>query len=235
MSTSVKTEDSMILAAKTVAENHIESGMIVGLGSGSASSKFAASLGELVKKGQLKDIAIVPSSMQAWLLAEHNSLTLYSDSAHCPDSLDAAVDGADQISLRTRSMIKGGGGALLREKIILSASKHSYILVDSSKVTENLDRSIPVEVVQFAVNSVHERIKSEFNAEPVLRVLEKGYPFFTESGNVILDCRNFDSIEEPSQLELSLKSVPGVVEVGIFNCKVDKFYVGGQNGSYESH
>jgi ribose 5-phosphate isomerase A len=225
----------MVLAGKTVAEKHLKSGMIVGLGSGSAVSKFANSLGQLVKKGQLKDLAIVPSSMQAWLLAKENSLTLHADSGHCPGSLDVAVDGADQISLLTRSMIKGGGGALLREKIILSSSKHTYILVDSSKLANKLNKSIPVEVVQFAVDSVREKIQSEFSAQPVLRTLEKGYPFFTESGNVILDCQFSKELDEPMKTELSLKALPGVIEDGVFNSKVDKFYVGKRDGAFESH
>jgi ribose 5-phosphate isomerase A len=235
LSTSVKIEDSMVLAANTIAADHIASGMIVGLGSGSAVSKFARALGELVKKGSVKNIAIVPSSMQAWLLAKQNFLALYSDSAHCPDSLDAAVDGADQISLGTRSMIKGGGGALLREKIILSASKRSYILAESPKLTDILNRPIPVEVVQFAISSVQKQIAEDFGSAPILRTLEKGYPFYTESGNVILDCGNLASNVEPRELERSLKFVPGVVEVGVFNCKVDRFYIGSGDGSFKSH
>ena len=225
----------MILAGKTVAENHVKSDMILGLGSGLAVAKFANALGESVRKGSLKDLSIVPSSMQAWLLARENSLPLFGDSAHCPRTLDAAVDGADQIALASRSMIKGGGGALLREKIILSSANHSYILVDSTKVVEMLNRPVPIEVVQFAVSTVQERLQREFKAESVLRKLDKGYPFFTESGNIVLDCKFGEGIRDSLKLEQQLKSIPGVVEVGVFNCKIDKFYVGGQDGSLESH
>ncbi len=225
----------MILAGKPVAENHVKNDMVLGLGSGSAVAKFAKALGESVRKGSLKDLAIVPSSMQAWLLARENCLPLFADSAHCPRTLDAAVDGADEIALASRSMIKGGGGALLREKIILSSAKHSYILVDSTKVVEMLNRSVPIEVVQFAVSTVQEKLKGEFKAETVLRKLDKGYPFFTESGNIVLDCKFGERIRDPLKLEQQLKSIPGVMEVGVFNCKIDKFYVGGQDGSLESH
>jgi ribose 5-phosphate isomerase A len=216
----------MVLAAKAVVENHIRSHVILGLGSGSAVAKFAEALGKALAEGKLNDVVIVPSSMQSWLLAKRHSLSL-SDSAHCPSSLDVTVDGADQIALPSRAMIKGGGGALLREKILLAASKQSYILVDSSKVKEEgfLDRSVPVEVVPFAVDSIRELLKQEFEAEPVLRTLEKGYPYFTESGNVILDCKFSRKIEDPANVELSIKNLAGVIEVGIFNCKVDKFYV----------
>jgi ribose 5-phosphate isomerase A len=225
----------MILAGKTVAEKHVKNDMVLGLGSGSAVAKFAKALGESVRKGCLKDLAIVPSSMQAWLLARENSLPLYADSAHCPTNLDAAVDGADQIALSSRSMIKGGGGALLREKIILTSAKHSYILVDSTKVVEMLNKPVPIEVVQFAVSTVQEKLQREFKAESVLRKLDKGYPFFTESGNIVLDCKFGERIRDPLKLEQQLKSIPGVIEVGVFNCRIDKFYVGGQDGSLESH
>jgi ribose 5-phosphate isomerase A len=225
----------MILIAKAVAEKHIKSGMVLGLGSGSAVKEFAKALGELVRKGNLKDVSIVPSSMQAWLLAKENLLPLIADSAHCPPSLDTTVDGADQISLHARSMIKGGGGALLREKIILSSSKHSFILVDSSKIAQNLNRGVPIEVVQFAAESVQEKLVKDLKAKVTLRKLDKGYPFFTESGNIIIDCQFRREIQEPVELEQGLKALPGVVEVGIFNCKVDKFYVGNQDGSFKSH
>ncbi len=225
----------MVLAARAVVENHIRSQMVLGLGSGSAVAKFAEALGKAVTEGKLNDVIIVPSSMQAWLLAKRHSLSL-SDSAHCPSSLDVTVDGADQIALPSRAMIKGGGGALLREKILLSVSEQSYILADSSKVKEEsyLDRAVPVEVLPFALDSIRDHLKEEFEAEPVLRTLEKGYPYFTESGNVILDCKFSRKIEDPANLELSIKNLAGVIEVGIFNCKVDKFYVGSPDGSFKA-
>jgi ribose 5-phosphate isomerase A len=149
--------------------------------------------------------------------------------------VDVTVDGADQVSPTTRSMIKGGGGALLREKIILSASTETYILVDSSKIVRKLDRSIPVEVIQFAANSTQEKIRRELSAKPRLRKLDKGYPYFTESGNIILDCDFPEPIEDPIRIEQSLKNIPGVVEAGVFTCKVDKFYVGNPTGDLDSY
>jgi ribose 5-phosphate isomerase A len=225
----------MVLAAKAIAEDHIESGMVLGLGSGSAVAKFAKALGELIKNGKLKDLSIVPSSMQSWLLAKENSIPISKDSAHCPPALDATVDGADQISLKTRAMVKGGGGALLREKIILSSSSHSYILADSSKIVEKLNHSVPIEIVQFAAESVQEKLVRGFKAKPVLRKLDKGYPYFTESGNVILDSQFGHKVEDPLKLEQEIKALAGVIEVGIFNCKIDRFYVGNEDGSYDSH
>lgn len=225
----------MDLVGREVVQKHIKSGMVLGLGSGSAVARFARALGEEIRAGNLEQISIVPSSMQAFLLARENSLPLCADTAHCPAYLDIAVDGADQVSFATRSMIKGGGGALLREKIILSSSKHSFILIDSSKVAQKLNRSVPVEVVQFAIDSAQEIIRKEHKAEIVLRKLEKGYPFYTESGNLILDCQFNEPIQDPVKVEKSLKGIPGVVEAGVFNCRVNRFYVGTEDGQVESY
>ncbi|MHB1908943.1 MAG: ribose 5-phosphate isomerase A [Nitrososphaerales archaeon] len=222
-------ESAMVSVGKEVAAK-VSDSTILGLGSGSAVAKFAKALGDRVKSGELHNVRIVPSSMQAWLMAKEHSLALYSDSAHCPASLDLAVDGADQVSLETRAMIKGGGGALLREKIILSSSNESLILIDSSKVVAKLERTVPIEVTQFAFETVQEVLRKSFHANPSLRKLEKGYPFFTESGNLILDCIFEKGINEPKELERSIKSIPGVVEAGIFTCRVDKFYVGNEEG-----
>jgi ribose 5-phosphate isomerase A len=234
MATNTKTEEAMLLVGKTVAERHVEDNMVVGLGSGSAIAKFANALGEVVRAGNVKGISVVPSSMQAWLLARENSLRIVEDSAHSPAEVDLVVDGADQISLPGRSMIKGGGGALLREKILLSSAKAAMILVVESKVVDKLERSVPVEVVQFALNSVQAKIKAELNVVPTLRKLDKGYPFFTESGNVILDCKFEKPIANPVEAEKALKVIPGVVEAGIFNCHVRKFYIGAADGSIKS-
>ena len=221
-------ESSMAKVGKEVAAK-VNNSTVLGLGSGSAVAKFAKALGDRVKSGELHDVKVVPSSMQAWLLIKENSLALYSDS-HCPASVDLAVDGADQVSLETRAMIKGGGGALLREKIILSSSNESLILIDSSKVVTKLERSVPIEVTQFAFETVQEVLKKSFHASPSLRKLEKGYPYFTESGNLIFDCTFENGINEPKDLERSIKSIPGVVEAGIFTCRIDKFYVGSEEG-----
>jgi ribose 5-phosphate isomerase A len=218
--------------AKTAARDLVRTTDVLGLGSGSAVARFAKALGERVKKESLK-VIIVPSSMQSWILATENGLTLASDSGHCPPIVDVAVDGADQISLSTRSMIKGGGGALLKEKIIISSAKKCYILADESKFVQKLNRSVPVEVTQFSMRSVEYKVRQQLRAEPVLRKLDKGYPFFTESGNVILDCQFKESISDPINLEGEIKTIPGVVEAGIFNNRVDSFYKANQKGTFE--
>ncbi len=219
--------------AAHAAENLLKNGDTLGLGSGSAVARFAKALGERVKKEALK-ISVIPSSMQSFLLASENGLEFSKDTAHCPETIDVAVDGADQISLPTRSMIKGGGGALLKEKIIIAASKKCYILGDDSKFVDALLRSVPVEVTQFSYLSTGSMIRRKYGAETVLRKLEKGYPYYTESGNVILDCQLKSAIADPKILEREIKSIPGVVECGIFNEKVEAFYRANRDGSFDS-
>lgn len=219
--------------AKSAAHDLVRNSDVLGLGSGSAVSWFAKALGERVKKESLK-IVVIPSSMQSWLLATENGLTLVNDSAHCPAVVDVVVDGADQISLATRSMIKGGGGALLKEKVIISSGKECYILADESKYVQKLNRPVPVEVTQFSAISVEHKLKKQLGADPVLRKLDKGYPFFTESGNMILDCQFREEIVDPAKLEAKIKTIPGVVEAGIFNNAVEKFYKVNQSGTFET-
>ena len=220
--------------AVAVATKHVASECLLGLGSGSTVARFAKALGERVRKEGIT-LKVVPSSLQAWLLAQENSLQLYTDSAHCPASIDVAVDGADQVATTSRAMIKGGGGALFKEKIILTAARHTFILGDQDKFVPELKRSVPVEVSQFALSSAQKQIKSTFvDSEPVLRRLDKGYPFFTESGNVILDCIFKKPVSDPVASERQLKTIPGVVEAGIFNVPVDAFYKANHDGTFES-
>jgi len=217
--------------ALAVASEHVGGGSIIGLGSGSTVARFATALGKRNKVEHL-GITIVPSSMQAWILAKENGLELYQDSAHCPEKIDVAVDGADQISKSSRAMVKGGGGALFKEKIILSSAAEAYILADEGKYVDLLNRSIPVEVSQFAVSSAEYKLRSELGANPLMRKLDKGYPFFTESGNVILDCQFPKPISDPVSLERSIKLIPGVIEAGVFNCRVTRFYKAGLDGEF---
>lgn len=211
----------------------ISDGDVLGLGSGLAVSKFAKALGRRLKAEPIK-IEVVPSSMQSFLLAKENGLSLARDTARCPESIDIVVDGADQISLSPRAMIKGGGGALLKEKILISASKKTMILGDHTKYVKKLSRSVPVEVAQFAYVSVEAEIKRKFGADPILRKLDKGYPYYTESGNIILDCQFREEISSPRDLEREVKMIPGVLECGIFNTEVERFYRANQDGTFDA-
>jgi ribose 5-phosphate isomerase A len=233
MSSAPKLQESMRSIAQLAAAE-VPNDCVLGLGSGSAVAAFARALGDRIGSGKAKSVSVVPSSMQAYLLARENGLGLHPDSAHCPAEIDMAVDGADQVSSSSRAMIKGGGGALLREKVILTSSSRSFILVDSSKIVGKLSRSVPVEVLPFSLNTVCNSLKRETGGDPALRRLEKGYPYFTESGNVVLDLQMKEPIEDPRDLELRVKSMPGVIEAGVFNCKVERFYVARPDGSTDS-
>ncbi len=211
----------------------IENGALLGLGSGSSVARFAKALGKLVRSGSIK-IAVVPSSMQSYLMARDNGLELARDTARCPEAIDLVVDGADQISLATRSMIKGGGGALLKEKILIFASKKTFILADHTKYVKKLDGSVPVEATQFSYLTVASEIRRKFRAEALLRKLDKGYPYYSESGNVILDCKFREEISSPRDLERELKMIPGVVECGLFNAEVERFYRANPDGTFDA-
>ena len=139
-------------------------------------------------------------------------------------------DGADQIDAE-KNMIKGGGGALLRENILISAAKKVVIIADKSKFVKKLDRAIPVEVHPLARNTTTNSIK-KIGGKPIIRTIERGYPFVTENGNIILDC-DFGTISKPQQLAQKIKQMPGVLEVGIFSRKPDVIYRANTGGKFE--
>ncbi|MCS7116137.1 MAG: ribose-5-phosphate isomerase RpiA [Nitrososphaerota archaeon] len=200
---------------------------IVGLGSGSAVAAFVRALGDYVKHHRI-GISVIPSSIQIQLIAERFGLNICSH--HLIPFIDLVVDGADQIDRQFR-MIKGGGGALFKEKILLNSAKRRFILVDESKFTESLNKPVPIEVHPFARTVIERSLKS-MGGIPKLRLREKGYPFITDNGNLILDT-NFGEISQPKELELKIKALPGVIEVGIFTCKIDRVYKVSKDGYVE--
>jgi len=139
-------------------------------------------------------------------------------------------DGADQIDDQ-KNLIKGGGGALLRENILINAAKKVVIMADKSKFVKNFNRSVPVEVHPLARNIVVKSIH-KLNGKPKIRTIERGYPFITENGNVILEC-DFGVIKNPKALSQKLKLIAGVMEVGIFTRKPDIIYKAKTNGKFE--
>lgn len=191
------------------AVEYIKDGMVVGLGTGSTVYYTIRKLGELVRGG-LK-IKGVPTSEQTAALAKEEGIPLIDLKE--VDALDIAIDGADQVDSNL-NLIKGGGGALLREKIIANAASSFIVIADSTKLTDKLGTfPLPVEVVQFGVEMTARKIKS-LGCVPKLRGKE-GQPFITDNGNYILDC-DFKRIESPAELEAQLNMIPGVVENGLF-------------------
>ena len=166
--------------------------------------------------------------MQIKLVAEKGNLELIE--ADQVEQIDIVFDGADQID-KNKFLIKGGGGALLKENILISAAKKVVIMADKTKFVNNFNRSIPVEVHPLARSIVIKKI-SKIGGTSVLRSLDRGYPFVTESGNVILDC-DFGIIKNPKSLQQKILQIPGVLEVGIFTRKPDVIYKAKTNGKFE--
>lgn len=198
---------------------------VIGLGSGSTVGFIVREMAELPDK---ESIEFMPTSLQIKLEAEKCSLRI-TDENRIPQ-IDIAFDGADQIDSKF-NMIKGGGGALLREKILISAAKKVVIVADAPKFVQSFSRSVPIEVHPMARSIVSKKLV-EVGGRPVLRTLDKGYPLITENGNLILDTF-FPSIADPKKMELELKNIAGVLEVGFFTRRADIYYKAKNDGSFE--
>ena len=220
------TYDDAIKALSEDALKLVKNHQIIGLGSGRAATAFVKSLSLFVKKKKL-NIRCIPTSLQIKLEAEKGKLHLMDTIL---DKIDIVFDGADQID-KGKNLIKGGGGALLRENILISAAKKVVIMADDSKFVTNFKRDVPVEVHPLARNTVIKAI-SKIGGKPSIRTLDRGYPFVTENGNIILDC-NFGVIKKPKLLQENIKKISGVLEVGIFTRKPDIIYKAKSNGKFD--
>jgi ribose 5-phosphate isomerase A len=197
-------------AAARASLKFIEEGTVVGLGSGSTAAYFIRYLGERVQAG-LK-IRGVPTSVDAQRLAQSCGIPLISLGE--VDHIDVDVDGADEFDPQLR-LIKGGGGALLREKIVASASRKFVVVADSAKQVAMLGRfPLPVEVIPFAETLLTRRITA-LGATVKLRTTAAGAPYKTDEGHHILDC-HFGEIPDPPLLARTLEGMPGIVEHGLF-------------------
>ena len=220
------TYDDAITALSNHAVKLVKNHQTIGLGSGRSATAFVKSLSSLVKKKKY-NIKCVPTSLQIKLEAEKGKLHLMDTVL---DKIDIVFDGADQID-KGKNLIKGGGGALLRENILINAAKKVVIMEDDSKFVTNFDRSVPVEVHPLARNTVTKHI-SKIGGRPKIRTLDSGYPFITENGNIVLDC-NFGVIKKPKLLREKIKNISGVLEVGIFTRKPDIIYKARSNGKFD--
>ena len=220
------TYDDAITALSKDAVKLVKNHQTIGLGSGRSATAFVKSLSSLVKKKKF-NIKCVPTSLQIKLEAEKGNLHLIDTVL---DKIDIVFDGADQID-KGKNLIKGGGGALLRENILINAAKKVVIMADDSKFVTNFDRSVPVEVHPLARNTVTKNI-SKIGGKPKIRILDRGYPFITENGNIILDC-NFGVIKKPKLLREKIKNISGVLEVGIFTRKPDIVYKARSTGKFD--
>lgn len=219
--------DDAILALSRDALKFVKNGYIVGLGSGRAATAFVNSLSKYLIENDLH-VRAIPTSLQIKLIAEQGGIHLIE--ADQVEKIDVVFDGADQID-HQKYLIKGGGGALLRENILINAAKKVVIMADKSKFVKDFNRSVPVEVHPLARNTVTKSIK-KLGGKPIVRTIERGYPFITENGNVILDC-NFGTIKKPKALAQKVKQIAGVMEVGIFTRKPDVIYKAKTKGKFE--
>jgi ribose 5-phosphate isomerase A len=198
----------------------VQDGMTVGLGTGSTSYWAIQKIGQRIKEG-LK-VRAVASSKQSEAIANELNIPIIPFSE--VDTIDLYIDGADEVD-KNQNLIKGGGGALLREKILASFSKKFIVIVDPSKLVEMLGKfPLPVEIVPFASELTIKRIQ-KLGCTTQIRQKE-GVQFVSDNGNIILDC-NFGTIPDPAELNLKLHMIPGVVETGIFvNTLVNTVIVG---------
>jgi len=219
--------DDAMKALSNDALKFVKDGFVIGLGSGRAATTLVNSLSSLIKVKNY-NIRGVSTSLQIKIIAEKKGIPLVE--ADQIDHIDVVFDGADQIDSQ-RYIIKGGGGALLRENILFSLANKIVVMADESKFVKNFTRTVPVEVHPLARNSVISAIK-KLGGKTELRSLDRGYPFFTENGNIILDC-NFGVIKNPKVLSQKIKQMPGVMESGIFIRKPDIIYRAMTGGKFE--
>jgi ribose 5-phosphate isomerase A len=211
-------------SAKDAVKRFVAANHVVGLGSGSTMTILVRELANLPYK---RSVEFVTTSIQIKIEAEKAGLKI-ADEGDFVD-IDVVFDGADQID-SDFNMIKGGGGALLREKVLISAANKVVILADDTKFVKLLTQPVPIEIHKFARSFLLKRLK-EIGGSPKLRTTDKGYPYVTENGNLVLDT-SFNSIGNIRTKEIDLKNIPGVLEVGLFT-RANIYYNAKKDGSFE--
>jgi ribose 5-phosphate isomerase A len=224
MTTAADPVKMMKLAVAKAAAARVQSDTIVGLGTGSTTALVIQCLGERLKSGELKNIKGVPTSFQASVLAKQHGIPLVTlDEV---DKLDIAIDGADEVDPQ-KNLIKGGGAAHTREKVVDALAEQFIVVVDGSKLVQALGSTfpVPVEVLPMALAPVTRAVE-KLGGVPDLRMgVKKDGPVITDQGNLVLDVK-FASIPNPAELEKTLNNIPGVVENGIFVGVTDLVLVG---------
>ena len=214
--------------AAECAVQFIESGMIIGLGHGSTAIWATRKIAELIKAKLLTNILAIPCSAQ--IEAEARQLGIPLSTLELNPSIDLTIDGADEVAPNF-DVIKGGGGALLREKIVAQATKREIIVVDESKLSPAIGTkwAVPVEVIPFGYGSQKVFLEG-LGAKVSIRQKPNGITFYTDQGNIILDC-NFGAISDPSDLAEQLKRRTGIVEHGLFIRLVSDVIVASTSGT----
>lgn len=216
--------------AAEAALNFVESGMVVGLGTGSTANCFLTALANAIRAGRVRDVRGVPTSRESERRARELGIPVATLADH--PLVDVTIDGADEVAPNL-DLIKGLGGALLREKIVAQNSKRLVIIADESKVVARLGSKspLPVEVAQFA-HVAQVAYLQRLGCAPVLRMGGDGAPFVTDNGNFIYDCR-FTAVPDPAAVEQALRRRAGIVESGLFLGMASVALVGSDGGVRE--
>ncbi len=215
-------------AAGEYAASLVESGMTLGLGTGSTTEHFLRALGERIRSGGLH-VRGVPTSRATEASAARHGIPVVG--LDVVTHIDMTVDGADEVDPALR-MIKGGGGALLREKVVAKLSQREVIVVDAAKLVLRLGAAfpLPIEVVPFALPYVRRALERYGSVRPRLR---DNQPYVTDNGNFVVDLRFPHGIDDAPGLDAELSSIAGVVETGLFIDVVDRLVVGRDDGTIE--
>jgi ribose 5-phosphate isomerase A len=224
---SLSARDRLKQQAAAQAVSLLRSGMVVGLGSGTTSAFAVQRVGELLARGELRDIVGVPTSSATEALAHQYKIPLAP--ADAPPAIDVTIDGADEVDPQL-DLIKGHGGALLREKIVAQLSRRVVIIVDEGKISPRLGTlsQLPVEVIPFAWRTQMTFLEG-CGARPRLRERGDGQPYLTDQGNYVLDCQ-FDALGDPATLAAKLGARAGIVEHGLFLGLATDVVVAGEQG-----
>jgi len=202
----------------------VQSNSVIGLGTGSTTAFAIEYIGKRLAAGEINNIVGVPTSFQAEVLAKKYGIPLTTLDA--VDHIDLAIDGADEVDPQ-KNLIKGGGAAHTREKVVDSLAKTFIVVVDGNKLVDKLGSSflLPVEVIPMAVTPVMRQL-AQLGGKPELRMgVKKAGPVVTDQGNLVIDVK-FDSIDQPAELEKTINNIPGVLENGLFVGVTDIVLVG---------
>ena len=206
------------------AASRVNSNSIVGLGTGSTTAYAIEYIGDRLAKGELKNIVGIPTSFQAEVLAKKYGIPLTSLDA--VDKIDIAIDGADEVDPQ-KNLIKGGGAAHTREKVVDTLADVFIVVVDSGKLVDQLGSTflLPVEVIPMAVTPVMRKLE-KLGGKPELRMgIKKAGPVVTDQGNLVIDVK-FEQIDNPAELEQTINNFPGVLENGLFVGVTDLVLIG---------
>jgi len=221
------TQDELKQKAAIRAVEFIESDMVIGLGTGSTTRFAVERIAERIKAGELKNIVGIPSSVQTENLAQQLAIPLAGLDEQ--SQINVTIDGADEVD-PDLNLIKGGGGALLREKVLAQASRQNIIIVDDSKLSLQLGTNwaLPVEIIPFARKAEQNFLKS-LGASVTLRIRDDGNPFRTDQNNLILDA-DFGQIADLQKLAGQLNGRAGIIEHGLFLSLANDVIVAAQEG-----